>query len=159
MKQFILQNLHSIGTFLKVNSKAFIIALFGFIAPIKGLLLVVGLSIAADTIIGIYKAKKLKQKNTSRRISYSLSSKMLLYQSAVITFFILEKYLLGEFVLLFSSISFLLTKLLAVVLISVELKSVDESYKIITGVSLIDKAKNLLTRYKSIKKEIQDDNE
>ena len=158
MKQQFINKALEFLIFLKVNAKAFLITLIGFIAPIKGLLLVVGLSIAADTIIGIYKAKKLKQKITSHRLS-AVITKMLLYQSAVITSFILEKYLLGEFVLLFSSISFLLTKLLAVVLISVELKSVDESYKIITGVSLIDKAKKLLTRYKKIKKEIQDDNE
>jgi hypothetical protein len=74
-----------------------------FLMPIKPLFLLVGLMIILDTVSGIFKAKKIHEKITSKKLSRVIS-KMLLYQCGLVTFFILEKFLLGEFIVAFSSI-------------------------------------------------------
>jgi len=124
-----------------------------FLLPIKMLLLTVGAFIAADTVIGIYRAKKKKEKVTSRKLS-NLVSKMVLYQSAVILFFCLEKFILGDFIHLFVDIELFLTKIVAATLCLIEIKSIDESYFILNGYSLFDKFKAILKRAKSTKDEI-----
>lgn len=133
-------------------SKVFLIIL-AFLVPIKPLILTVGICIAADTIIGIWRAKKMKEKITSRKLS-NIISKMLLYQGAVILFFMIETWILGDIIGLFTKIPLLLTKLVACTLVYIELKSVDESYEIIHGYSIWDKFKEMLKRSKSIKNDI-----
>jgi hypothetical protein len=142
-------------TLMKAKLSYVLSILAAFILPVKPLLLTVGLCIAADTVMGLYRAKKKKEKITSRKLS-NVVSKMVLYQSAVLLFFILEKFLLGEFVILFVSIPLFLTKLVAATLCFIEIKSIDESYTLINGYSLWSKFKALLARAKSAKEEIED---
>jgi hypothetical protein len=54
-----------------------------FFLPITGILFLIGFSILVDTITGIWKAKKLKIKITSRGLS-AIISKLMLYEVAVI---------------------------------------------------------------------------
>jgi len=142
---------------MKANLSMLISIIAAFILPIKTLLITVGLCIAADTFLGIYKARKNKEKITSHKLS-NVVSKMVLYQAAVILFFVLEKFILGEFVAYFIDIPFVLTKIVAATLCLIELKSMDESYTIITGYSLWDKFKTILRRAKSTKDELSDFN-
>lgn len=126
-----------------------------FLIPIKGIMLTVGLMIAVDTVIGIYRSKKLGIKITSRKLS-NLVSKMVLYQSAIVLFFMIEKYMLVDILLMFTSMEFLVTKLVALTLISIELKSIDENYKSISKVSLFSKFKEMLKRAKEVKDDLKD---
>ena len=80
---------------------------------------------------------------------------MVLYNSAVILFFCIEKYILGDFTLMVTAIPFVITKLVTTTLLFIEITSISESYKAITGVSLWDKAKSMLSRGKEIKTIIQ----
>lgn len=128
---------------------------FAFLAPIKMLLLCVGAAIFADTVMGIYRSKRQKQKVTSRKL-FGFVRKNFVYLSAVILTFILEKHLLGEFVKLVSGIDLLLTKLMAILLVSIEVKSIDESYNVIFGHSLFDKLKSLIRSAKKVKNEINE---
>lgn len=65
------------------------------LAPIKEVLITVGTLIVLDLITGIWAAIKNNQKITSARLRDTIT-KMLLFQIAVITGFLLEKYLLGD---------------------------------------------------------------
>jgi len=133
-----------------------------FLLPIHGLIIAVGLTIFADTLIGIYKAKKLNGwKSVSSRKLSAIVSKMFLYQGALILFFVIDIFILGEFILIFIGIPFFLTKVLAATLCLIELKSIDENYKIISGKSIWQQFKNILIRSKELKQEISDlkDNE
>lgn len=139
--------------------KNFLMLVIAFLLPIKGILLAVGFSILADTIIGIYKSKKLNQKITSRRLS-NIVSKMFLYQGAVILFYMIEKFILGDIVSLFvTATEFLITKLIAMALIGIELKSINENYQEATGISLWSKVKEVLTRAKELKKELKSEDD
>lgn len=138
------------------ESLAIVIGLIlAFLMPIAPLLITVGVFIFADTITGIWKAKKTGDKITSRKLSV-IVSKMVLYQSAIILFFLLEKYIIGDMVAFFVSIPWFLTKLVACTLCSIEVKSIDENYTAITGVSMWDRFKKLLARAKEVKDDIKE---
>ena len=125
-----------------------------FFMPIYGLLLAVGLVIVADTITGVYKAKKLKQKITSRRLS-EIVSKMFLYQGVVVLFFFIDRFILGEFIQMFIEIPLFLTKVVSALLCFIEVKSIDENFEAITGQSLWSKLKDLLARTKELKEDFE----
>lgn len=140
---------------MKLQLEYFIVVICAFFLPIAPLLLTVGLFIAADTVYGLYKAIKLKQKITSRKLS-NVVSKMLLYQGCLMLFFMMEKFILSDLVLLFSEIPFLLTKLVATLLCLIELKSIDESYVALNKYSLWDKFKLMIRRAKELKDEFKE---
>jgi hypothetical protein len=142
-------------TSIKQNLIIFIGMLWAFFLPVAPLLIVCGLAILADTVMGVIKAYKLKEKITSRKLS-RLISKMLLYQLTIILFFFLEKVLLHEFIALFSGIELLLTKIVTTVLISVEILSFNESFTAVAGFSIWDKFVSLVKRTGEAKKLVED---
>lgn len=149
------QSILNLLTQIKTSIGIVISIICSFFLPIVPLLLIVGLFIFSDTIVGIWKAKKLKERVTSRRLS-AIISKMVLYQSAVILIFLMEKFIIGDMVTYFVSIPLFLTKIVSCVLCSIEGKSIDENVTAITGVSIWERFKLLLKRAKEVKKEIAD---
>ncbi len=129
--------------------------LLTFLTPIIPLIILVGIAIAADTIFGIIRAKKLKQKITSRKMS-QIVSKMVLYQGAVILFYSIEHFILGDIIGLFTSIPLILTKLVTATLLFIELTSVSENIESAYGINLWKKFKQMLTRAKQVKEELED---
>ena len=125
-------------------------AIATFIAPIQFVLLAVGMFIFADTIIGVWKAKKLKIAITSRRLS-DVVRKMLIYQLATITFYCVDYAIIHDIVHSMISVEYALTKLLALVLISIEAYSIDESFKLATGKGLFDRMADIIKKYKTVK--------
>lgn len=117
-------------------------------------MITVGLAIMADTITGMWKAKKLNEKITSRKLS-QIISKMFLYQGTIVLFFLIDKFILGDILLAFFSIQFLLTKVVALVLASVEVFSIDENIKAVKGTGLWSAFKQLTSRAKDISNEVQ----
>ena len=130
--------------------------LVSFISPIVGVLIAVGAFILLDTIVGIWKAKKIKQKVTSRRLA-SIVNKMLVYQLTTITFFTLDWFIINDIILEFLSVEFALTKAIAVVLISIEFFSINESFEMATGKGLIARFKDLMNKYKENKKVLREE--
>jgi multisubunit Na+/H+ antiporter MnhG subunit len=134
-----------------------LIIIMAFLLPIQPLILIVGGCIVLDTIIGLWRAKKLKQPITSRKLS-NVVSKMVLYEASIILFFVIEKFILFDFIHYFISMDLFLTKIVACVLVFIELQSMNESYTIINGYSLWDKMKEMLKRGKDFKGEIENFN-
>jgi len=130
--------------------------LLSFISPIAGVLIAVGAFVFLDTIIGLWKAKVIKQQITSRRLS-DVVQKMLVYQLTVITFFILGHFIINDIVKEFIDIDYAMTKLIAVVLISIEFFSIDESFKAATGKGLLQRLTDLISKYKTNKKAFRKD--
>lgn len=123
--------------------------ILSFFLPIVGILILIAASVILDTITGIWKAKKLKQPITSRRLS-AIISKILLYEATVMLFYAMDKFLLNDIVLSFFSIELLTTKVLALVLVSIEVISINENYKAIYQKDLWDALKNLFARAKEV---------
>jgi len=132
-----------------------LLALMAFLAPIQGILITVGVLIVADTIIGIWKAKKLKEKVTSRKLSQVIS-KMFLYEGTVVLFFMIDKYMLGDILQHFFAVEYLLTKIVALVLSSIEVFSMDENYRAVNKYGLWHAFKRLVGRAKDVKSELKD---
>ena len=126
---------------------------FAFFLPISGILIMIGVLISIDTITGIWKAKKLGEKITSRKLS-AIISKLALYEITVIMFFLIDKFILNEIILTFFSVPFMLTKVTALVLASIEVMSINENYKIVKGIDLWQSMKLLFARAKEVKEDL-----
>lgn len=124
-----------------------------FFAPIQGLLISVGTAIALDTIFGIAKAIKLKDKITSRKLS-NIISKFVLYQAAVLLIFTIDTFLLGEFFKLWFSIPFFFTKIVTIILIFIEAVSIKENFEEAFNVNVFRLLKKFLKRGVEIKEDI-----
>ncbi len=135
--------------------KHILFPLLAWLIPIKPLIILVGLFILVDTAFGIWKSYKLNIPITSRRLS-NIVSKMVLYQSALILFYAIELFILGDFILLFTSIKLFLTKIISIILVGVEITSISESLKAVTGKSLWQRLKSLLRRANDAKKELNE---
>jgi hypothetical protein len=126
-----------------------------FLMPISGLLFLVGFVIVLDTITGVWKSVKNKVKITSRGLS-AIISKMLLYEVTVIMFYMIDQFILNNIILQFFSVELLLTKVLALILVSIEVMSINENYKAVKGLDLWQAMKNLFSRAKDIKKDLDE---
>jgi hypothetical protein len=126
---------------------------FSFFLPISGILGLLFALIIADTATGIWKAKHLKQEITSRKLS-AIISKLLLYELCVILFYLIDYFILNDIILVFFSVPLMLTKVLALVLASIEVMSISENWRIVRGVNLFQSAKLLFTRAIDIKNDI-----
>lgn len=135
--------------------KALSISILSFFLPIVPLLLLVGLFIFLDTILGIWAARKRGENITSRKLG-NIVPKMLLYQGAVIVGYLLDTFLLGEFMNYIFSVDMLITKLIAMTLIFIESLSLNENIECITGKNLFISFKQMITRAANIKGKIKD---
>jgi hypothetical protein len=96
--------------------------------PIQGLLIAVGAAIILDTFTGVFKSVKLKGwKSIESRILSNIVSKMVLYEICVLFLFLIDKFVLNEFVIHWFKFDFMFTKICAIMLIFVELVSIKEN--------------------------------
>jgi hypothetical protein len=130
-------------------------SLYLFFAPVGGLLLVVGLSTILDTIFGIAKAKKLGEPITSKDFRMGYVPKTMGYLGVVICIFLLDTLILNELIKNILDFDYFATKIVSLVLILNEVKSMDESWVVLKGYSFIDKFKESITQIKDIKKQIK----
>ena len=124
-----------------------------FFLPITGILFLIGFAIVIDTVTGIWKAKKLGIPITSRKLS-AIISKLMLYEIAVILFYLIDRFILNDIILTFFSVPLMLTKILSLVLVSIEVISISENYKAVKGIDLWQAMKLLFARARDIKQDI-----
>ena len=132
-------------------------SLFLFFIPIHGLLVAVAMAIVLDTFTGVFKSIKLHgfASIRSKKLS-TIVSKMLLYEITILLLFLMDKYLLNEFVILWWGIAFMFTKMCAIVLIFIELVSVKENIESAYNIDIWKMLKKLLSRAKEINSDIDD---
>jgi len=140
---------------VKISISSILSSFYLFFTPVGGLLLVVGLSTILDTMFGIAKAKKLGNAITSRDFRKGYVPKTIGYLSVVIGVFLLDQIILNELIKSVLDFEFLATKLVSLVLVSNEIKSMDESWVTLKGYSFIEKLKESITQIKDIKKELK----
>ncbi len=126
---------------------------FSFFLPVSGILGLLFTLILADTATGIWKAKHQKQEITSRKFS-AIVSKLFLYELCVILFYLIDYFILNQIILTFFSVPLMLTKVLALVLASIEVMSINENYKVVKGIDLWQSAKLLFARAKEVKDDL-----
>ena len=129
-----------------------------FFLPISGILILIGVSVILDTLTGVWKSRKLGAAITSRKLS-SVISKILLYEVTVMLFYLIDYYILNDIVLTFFSVELMTTKILALVLVSIEVISINENYKAVKNIDLWESLKNLFARAKEVTQDFKNINE
>lgn len=136
----------------KIHSTELILLVLAFIAPIKMLLIICGFVIFIDLFLGVKKSIKQGKRITSKGL-YETVRKMFVYQLTIVSFYFIDVSLLGEFVALFTGITFFLTKIVTIGLVSVEVFSIHENIKILWGIDIPSRVMNVLAKFFSFKKQ------
>lgn len=101
-----------------------LLSILALLSPIKAVLIVTGILIFADLVTGIMAAKKKGQAITSAGLRRTCT-KIFVYNVALITGFLVEKYMLEDY--------FPVSKMVSGVIGLVELKSLLENLAVIYG--------------------------
>ena len=125
--------------------------------PVYGLLISVGAAIMLDTITGIFKSIKLNgwKSIRSRKLS-NVISKMALYEVCILLLFVMDKYVLNEFVKHAFGFDFMFTKICAILLIFTELVSIKENIEESFNIDIWKLLKSTFNRAKEIKSDINE---
>jgi len=120
-----------------LKGKVWLFASLAVFLPIKELMLTIGFLVGADLVVGVWKAIKTNQRIRSRRMSDTIT-KLLLYQLAIMSGFLIETFIISELIPI--------TKLIATVIAIIEFKSIIESIEAVTGKDLWSKIKTIIGR-------------
>lgn len=125
--------------------------------PMQGILVAVGAAIILDTFTGIFKSVKINgwRSIKSRKLS-QIVSKMLLYEICVIFLFVIDKFILNEFIFKWLSIDYMFTKICAILLIFIELVSIKENIEAAYNIKIWELVKKAFLRAKEVKDNIED---
>lgn len=125
--------------------------------PIYGILIAVGTAIILDTFTGVFKSIKLYgwKSVKSRKLS-NIVSKMMLYEICILLLFVIDKFVLNEFVKHAFGFDFMFTKICAILLMFIELVSVKENIEEAFNIDIWKMVKGALNRAKEINSDIKD---
>ena len=138
---------------MKIYLSTILTTLVLFFAPIKGIILMVALSTVMDTCFGLWKAKKLGEEITSKIFRNGLVPKLVSYIAVVMLVYASDVFIINALTTSVISVPFISTKVIALVLLSIEVKSMDESFVKVKGYSFIDKIKAIIAKLKDVKKQ------
>lgn len=147
---------------LKLEMKQIIITLlcsiFTFLLPIKGLVIIITLAVAIDTLLGIYTSKKLGIPIKSHLL-YNIAVKIFFYWGALLLGYLLDVFIFDCIITIpFTQIKveYGLSKLCTLVWVLVELVSWDESSQKLGNPPFLKLLKNLISKAKELKEDIND---
>ena len=125
--------------------------------PIHGILIAIGSSIILDTFTGVFKSVKLNGWSSvrSRKLS-QVVSKMLLYEVCVLFLYMIDRFVLNEFIFKWLSVDYMFTKVCAILLIFVELTSIKENIQEAYNIKIWDMLKDAFLRAKEVKNNINE---
>lgn len=125
--------------------------------PIYGLLIAVGSAIVLDTFTGIFKSVKLAgwKSIRSRKLS-NIISKMALYEICIVFLYLIDNFVLNEFIKSAFGFDFMFTKICAILLIFVELVSIKENIEVTFKVDIWQLLKKSFNRAKEIKGDLDE---
>ena len=123
--------------------------------PIYGLLVSIGAAIMLDTITGIFKSVKLEgwKSIRSRKLS-NVISKMALYEICVLLLFVVDKFVLNEFVKEAFGFEYMFTKICSILLIFVELVSIKENIEATFNIDIWKLLRAAFNRAKDVRSDI-----
>jgi len=125
--------------------------------PVYGILIAVGTAIILDTFTGVFKSVKLNGWKSIRSKKLSqIVSKILLYEVCVLLLFIMDKFILNEFILKWLGIEYMFTKISAILLIFIELVSIKENIEEAYNIKIWDLIKKAFLRAKEVKDNVDD---
>lgn len=143
---------------MKTNTIIILSSFVTLFAPIGPLVTIALISIGFDFGFGIWRSVKSRRKaGSSAKIGDIIQSKKMLatgvksliYSAVISFFFLVEKYIAGDIIAHFISIELLLTKAVALFFVVTEVKSMNESYKDVTGKDMLKSFRDFITGLKT----------
>lgn len=139
-----------VATFIK----SALITFFCFITPIYGLLLIITLAVGFDTLFAVYVSVKQKGiKSFKSTKLFNIVVKTFFYMGSIIFAFMIDKYMLDGKVF---DIPYLISKVTTFVWLYIEIKSIDETSIKLGNKSLWVIFKELISKAKDLKKDINE---
>lgn len=139
---------------LKENILIFFGIIFTFLTPIHGMLLTTGLFVVIDTIFAIYVVVKLGGWSEFRSAKlWNFCPKTFFYLGGVILSFLVDTHLVGGPIW---GIDLLICKFVCFLFIYIEIKSIDETNQKLGNRSFWIVIKELITKIKDVKTDIND---
>lgn len=129
-------------------------ALFVALTPIHGLLLLISILVASDTIYAIYCSIKLKGLDSFKSHKlFNIVPKTFGYMAGIILSFMIDKFIFeGEL----QNVPFAISKVITAIWCYIEIKSIDETRIKLGHVSFMTLLKKGFVKIKEFKKNIQD---
>lgn len=130
-----------------------LLTIVSFLLPIKGFLLAVGLMVLLDTIVGVYTTIKLNGRKSFQSTKlFNFVVKSFFYGSTICIMYVIDYFLIGVGGIF--GISLISSKIASIIFIYIELKSIDESSQKLSNPPFYVMIKNLFTKLKSLKKDL-----
>ena len=135
--------------------KTALITVLTFIAPIRGLVLLLGTAVTIDTLFAIYTVMKTKGwgEVKSNKL-FNVVVKSFFYMGSLLFAFLIDKYVIDTNTVL--GIDLIVSKTIAIFWTYVEVKSIDETSIKLGNRSFYVILKELIKKIKDIKKDINE---
>ena len=131
-----------------------LLTILTFLTPIKFLVLMVVGFILLDTILGVYSTIKLNgRKSYKSSRFFNIVIKTFFYTSTILLFFLVDNFILGGSLW---GIPYLLSKSISVLWIYAETKSMDETSIKLGNRPIFDIIKEMVFRFKDLKKDLNE---
>ena len=137
-------------TILKTQFLIFIGVIATFFAPVIPFIIATFSFIIFDTLMGFLKVRLSDETCNSNRFKRGFIPKVVIYTLVLLTVFIADKTITSEAIKHYTQFEFVITKIVALILIFIESWSIDENFKSIFGISIIAKFKQFLNYIKGI---------
>lgn len=135
--------------------KFLLVAVITFLTPIKGLLIITGLAVMLDTVFAIYTTIKLNGwKSYQSTKLFNIVVKTFFYFGTIILAYAIDIILIDNHQ--FFGTDLLIAKLVTVFWLYIEVKSIDETSQKLGNESFYFIIKNLITKVKALKKDINE---
>ena len=136
---------------MKTFIEGLLFGMLTFLTPIKGLILLIMLFVAFDTVIGIYASIKSGYKFRSSRL-FNLAVKTFFYAGSIVLAFLIDKsVLIGPTF----GIQFLSAKIATMIWVYIEVKSIDEKSQMLGNRPIWVILKEFVKKAKSLKDDIK----
>ena len=123
--------------------------------PIKGLLLITGLSVLLDTVFAIYTTINLNGWRSYQSTKlFNIVVKSFFYLGSIILAFLIDKHIIQKDLLL--GVDLLISKSITIFWIYIEVKSIDETSQKHGNQPFYKMIKNLINKTKDLKKDINE---
>ncbi len=144
--------------FVCVKTHAINLALFlvAVLTPIVPFVVATMLFIILDTVMGLLKAKYIGEERNSNGFKRGFIPKMIIYTLLILIVGFGDHFLTNEVIKHYTQFDFLITKIVACILIFVEAWSIDENFKAIFGFSIFAYVKKFLNWSKSYLRKLLD---
>lgn len=135
--------------------KSVCISFLTFIMPIKGLLILTGSAVLADTIFAIYASIKMYGIGSFKSTKlFNIVVKTFFYLGSIVMAFLIDKYII-EGNLIFG-VNLLISKVITIFWLYIEIKSIDETSIKLGNKSLYVLIKTFMKKAKDLKQDINE---